>query len=85
MKKVLVLVVVMSITAFALSSLVNASPLELSLEDDSEVAITVHSQGKYCSGTVGCNCSGFSPITNGEEWKKLYCRKCGHYKGYHKK
>lgn len=41
-------------------------------------------QGKHCNGTVGCNCPGFSPITNGEIWQREYCRHCGHKKSYHK-
>lgn len=41
-------------------------------------------QGKHCSGTVGCDCSGFSPITNGKEWQKSYCKNCGHHKSCHK-
>lgn len=44
----------------------------------------VSCQGKHCSGTVGCNCSGFSPITNGKEWQKSYCKSCGHHKSYHR-
>ncbi len=40
-------------------------------------------RGKHCSGTVGCDCSGFSPITNGYEWQKEYCKKCGHKKSCH--
>ena len=41
-------------------------------------------KGKHCSGTVGCSCPGFSPITNAEIWKREYCRHCGHKKGVHK-
>lgn len=41
-------------------------------------------QGKHCTGTVGCGCSGFSAITNGKEWQKSYCKNCGHHKSYHK-
>ena len=41
-------------------------------------------RGKHCTYTQGCDCSGFSPITSGEEWEKSYCRKCGHNKKYHK-
>lgn len=41
-------------------------------------------EGKKCTGTVGCSCSGFSPITDGKEWQKSYCRKCGHHRSYHK-
>ena len=44
----------------------------------------IASQGKYCNGTVGCNCTGFSPITNGKEWQKEYCKLCGHKKSCHK-
>ena len=40
--------------------------------------------GKHCSYTVGCDCSGFSPKTDGKEWEKTICRKCGHGKSYHK-
>lgn len=47
-------------------------------------ATNLHSQGKHCNGTVGCDCSGFSPKTNGDEWEKAYCKKCGHKKLYHK-
>ena len=40
--------------------------------------------GKHCTYTVGCDCSGFSPKTDGAEWEKAYCKKCGHHKSYHK-
>ena len=41
-------------------------------------------QGKHCTGSVGCSCSGFSPITNGEVWQQSYCKHCGHKKNCHK-
>lgn len=41
-------------------------------------------RGKHCSGSVGCDCSGFSPITDGKEWQKSYCKKCGHARSCHK-
>ena len=41
-------------------------------------------EGKHCNGTVGCDCSGFAPITNGEVWQQAYCRKCGHKKSVHR-
>jgi hypothetical protein len=44
----------------------------------------VSCQGKHCTGTVGCNCPGFYPITSGKEWQKSYCKYCGHHKNYHK-
>lgn len=50
------------------------------------VCVTTHvsSEGTHCSGTVGCSCSGFSPITNGEVWQQSYCKHCGHHKRSHK-
>ena len=41
-------------------------------------------QGKHCTGTVGCSCTGFSPITNGDVWQQAYCKYCGHKKSCHK-
>lgn len=41
-------------------------------------------QGKHCTGTVGCDCPGFEPITDGKEWEKAYCKHCGHKKSCHK-
>ena len=41
-------------------------------------------RGKNCSGSVGCDCSGFVPITNGDEWQKSICKHCGHKKSCHK-
>ena len=41
-------------------------------------------RGKHCTGTVGCSCSGFSPITNGDVWQQAYCKHCGHKKSCHK-
>ncbi len=41
-------------------------------------------RGKKCSGSVGCNCSGFAPITSGDEWQKSICKHCGHKKSCHK-
>ena len=41
-------------------------------------------RGAHCRGTVGCDCSGFAPITNGNLWQREDCRKCSHKKMYHK-
>ena len=41
-------------------------------------------KGKCCNGTVGCSCTGFVPITDGYEWQKEYCKKCGHKRSEHK-
>lgn len=38
---------------------------------------------KHCTETVGCDCPGFDPITNGEVWQQSYCRHCGHKKRNH--
>lgn len=40
--------------------------------------------GKHCNGSVGCDCSGFKAITNGKEWQKSYCKRCGHHKRNHR-
>lgn len=44
----------------------------------------VHAQGTHCYGIVGCDCRGFSPITNGDVWQQAYCKHCGHKKNFHK-
>lgn len=41
-------------------------------------------KGRHCTGTVGCDCPGFAPITNQEVWKQSYCKHCGHKKSVHK-
>lgn len=41
-------------------------------------------RGKRCNGSVGCDCPGFEPITDGKEWQKSYCRHCNHKKSSHK-
>ena len=41
-------------------------------------------QGTHCSGTVGCGCSGFAPITNGDVWQQAYCKHCGHKRSVHR-
>lgn len=46
--------------------------------------VTLGATGKNCTGSVGCDCKGFSPITNGKEWQKSYCKHCGHKKSCHK-
>lgn len=47
-------------------------------------AIPVAVQGKHCTGTVGCGCTGFAPITNGEVWQQAYCKYCGHNRSCHR-
>ena len=41
-------------------------------------------RGKHCTGSVGCDCPGFSPITGGEVWQQSYCKHCGHKKSDHR-
>ena len=41
-------------------------------------------KGKHCSGTVGCSCPGFSPITNGTVYQQSICKNCKHAKSCHK-
>ncbi len=41
-------------------------------------------KGKKCRGIVGCDCSGFKPITDGDVWQQAYCKKCGHERRYHR-
>lgn len=44
----------------------------------------VATQGARCSGTVGCACTGFAPITNGKVWQEAYCKHCNHHRSCHK-
>ena len=71
-----------TITVVALSSFTSKS--SNTTESESTVHTHVSCQGKHCTYTVGCDCSGFSPKTNGKEWEKSYCKRCGHHKKYHK-
>ena len=71
-----------TITVVALSSFTSKS--SNATESESTVHTYVSCQGKHCTYTVGCDCSGFSPKTNGKEWEKSYCKRCGHHKKYHK-
>lgn len=71
-----------TITVVALSSFTSKS--SNATESESTVHTHVSCQGKHCTYTVGCDCSGFSPKTNGKEWEKSYCKRCGHHKKYHK-
>lgn len=70
------------ISIIALSSFTSNGENELRL--GASVQTHVSCQGKHCTYTVGCDCSGFSPNTKGKEWEKAYCKRCGHHKKYHK-
>lgn len=54
------------------------------VETNNSNSSNISFKGKHCTYTEGCDCSGFSPKTDGDEWEKAYCRKCGHKKSYHK-
>ena len=71
-----------TITIVGLSSFTSQS--NNATEPESTVHTHVSCQGKHCTYTVGCDYSGFSPKTNGKEWEKSYCKRCGHHKKYHK-
>ena len=49
------------------------SQREKATETETTVRTHVSCQGKHCTYTVGCDCSDFSPKTNGKEWEKSYC------------
>ena len=40
-------------------------------------------KGKVCTGSVGCDCTKFVPITDGEVWEQNYCKECGHKRSEH--
>ena len=80
-KMMLVSAVVMSLVV---SVFANARHIE-STGHIHHIEIThMTSQGTHCNGTVGCDCKGFSPITNGDVWQQAYCKHCGHKKSSHK-
>ena len=84
MKKTMVgLVVVMAMVASAsvfANEKNNTSSENLFGNQTTQIA----SQGAHCSGTVGCSCRGFAPITNGDVWQQAYCKNCGHKRSCHK-
>ena len=84
-KKQVLAVVAIVIFAVAIVGLYIFTTQTKNVEEiEKSVPTHVSSQGKHCTYTVGCDCSGFSPKTNGKEWEKSYCKHCGHHKKYHK-
>lgn len=84
MKKNMFVVIAFTVSVTAcvsLSSFTTSKHLNI---DSSEIHTHASCQGKHCTYTVGCGCSGFSPITNGKVWEESYCKRCGHHKSYHK-
>ena len=77
------LIILLSFVSIAIVSMaaVNIQSRLNKHQDIEEVHLSA--QGKHCSGTVGCSCSGFKAKTDGKEWEKSYCKNCGHHKKYH--
>ena len=84
MKKMFLGLTVILTMVAAVSVYANTESVECSEYDHMSLTSHVSSQGTHCNGTVGCNCSGFVPITDGEVWQQSYCKRCGHKKGNHK-
>lgn len=84
MKKMILGFALLSAMAFTVSVFAASSPKGSSGLPSNDFATNVTMEGSHCTGTVGCNCSGFSPITNGEVWQQSYCKHCGHKKSCHK-
>jgi hypothetical protein len=60
------------------------SPSSSQENDIGDRGYNVSFKGRHCSGTVGCSCPGFEPITNGNVWEESYCKHCKHKKSSHK-
>ena len=63
-KKIAITFVTLAVTAAAILTL---SSFTSHRELPSETHTHVSCQGKHCTGTVGCDCTGFSAITDGKE------------------
>lgn len=84
-KKIICAVVAIVVSATAIIGLSSfRTQVEYTTSGESSVQTHVSCQGKHCTYTAGCDCSGFAPKTNGKEWEKSYCKRCGHHKKYHK-
>ncbi|MDO4930171.1 MAG: hypothetical protein Q4E59_03450 [Bacteroidales bacterium] len=84
MKKMFLGFAVMIAMVASASVSANSHKNECAAHNHKALAAEVDMQGDHCTGTVGCDCSGFSPITNGDEWQKAYCKRCGHKRSCHK-
>jgi hypothetical protein len=84
MKKMLFGFAVLMMMVATISVFANTQPAECTEHDHLSVTTQVSVQGTHCSGTVGCSCPGFSPITNGDVWQQSYCKHCSHKKSYHR-
>ncbi len=86
MKKKLITLALIAVSSAAIGFAALAVSVTPSAASDTKILIHTHAsaQGKHCTGTVGCDCTGFAPVTNGKEWQKSYCRKCSHHKNSHR-
>ena len=72
------------IAAVVVAVLLLTKPKAQSAQEEATPTLNMSIQGKHCNGTVGCDCPGFEPILDQQEWKKPYCKKCGHHKNNHR-
>ena len=84
MKKIVFLFAVMITMVTSVTMYANAYKNDCCAHNHGTFHSNVAVQGKHCSGTVGCSCTGFDPITNGDVWQQAYCKHCGHKKSCHK-
>lgn len=86
MKKMIFTLAIVAMSAVGLCA--SASHVATASEGSVNASATTHmhvaSEGKHCNGSVGCDCRGFRPITNGKEWQKSYCKDCGHHRSNHR-
>lgn len=84
MKRTLILALFVLATCFVNSCSCSSEKVEDKIPEIATSVQSVVSEGPRCNGTVGCNCPGFAPITNGNEWEKTICRYCGHSRSSHR-
>ncbi|MGM9748893.1 MAG: hypothetical protein ACI3ZN_08825 [Candidatus Cryptobacteroides sp.] len=82
-KKIILAISAVVLSAIALGALCSFTSVSNATELD-PVSVHTSCEGKHCSGTVGCDCPGFKPITDGDVWEQSYCKHCGHHKRCHK-
>ena len=66
MKKIVFVFAVMIAMVTSVTMFANSNKDGYCVRNHDVIAINVAVQGPRCSGTVGCGCPGFSPITNGD-------------------
>lgn len=84
MKKIVIVFAAMIATVTSVTMYANSHEDGCCVKNHDAFSSNVAVQGKHCSGTVGCSCPGFSPITNGDIWQEAYCRHCSHHRRYHR-